>query len=289
MRSEEMALELASSWDDIEVNLRTLEKYKNSSDYFQDYLEIIRDGICFVILEDENKVMIGPSRFIGYKENSIEKYRDPKNSKCGGDTNKIICNFLKAQPIQSIELAAEYQKLCNSIGIDYKPTGRGGYPKRYWFKGKMKLSKHTSNLSIDSGSDIDDYRIQEPVTEKENVILSRVGQGLFRKKLIVYWGGCAVTSCKIINILKASHIKPWSLSNNQERLDLYNGLLLVPNLDAAFDSGLISFKDDGLIIISSNLNTKDMELLEINPRMKINLDQKHALYLNYHRENIFLG
>jgi 5-methylcytosine-specific restriction protein A len=51
-------------------------------------------------------------------------------------------------------------------------------------------------------------------------------------------------------LLKASHIKPWRDSDNAERLDIYNGLLLIPNLDSAFDKGYISFDDGGKIIIS---------------------------------------
>jgi putative restriction endonuclease len=82
------------------------------------------------------------------------------------------------------------------------------------------------------------------------LIKARIGQGAFRAKLIVLWGSCAVTGYKDLNLLVASHIKPWSVSSNSERLDVYNGLLLVPNLDKAFDSGFISFKESGEIMIS---------------------------------------
>lgn len=71
-------------------------------------------------------------------------------------------------------------------------------------------------------------------TEKDSIIKARIGQGIFRQQLIQLWGGCSVTGFKNEKFLKASHIKPWRDSSNQERLDKYNGLLLVPNLDRSF-------------------------------------------------------
>lgn len=38
--------------------------------------------------------------------------------------------------------------------------------------------------------------------------------------------------------LVASHIKTWSHSNNIDRLDIQNGLLLCPNHDALFDKDI---------------------------------------------------
>jgi len=52
------------------------------------------------------------------------------------------------------------------------------------------------------------------ITSRAAVIQSRIGQGLFRARLIDYWGGCAISGCKQLELLKASHIKPWRVSNN---------------------------------------------------------------------------
>ena len=125
-------------------------------------------------------------------------------------------------------------------------------------------------------------------TTKTAIIESRLGQGLFRNLLIDCWHGCSVTGCDEISILRASHIKPWRTSTNEERLDTYNGLLLIPNLDAAFDQGFISFEDDGSIIISNKGTSNCFEKLGITEGMKINgLNRKHFRYLKYHRENVF--
>uniref|UniRef100_A0A7C4KHU6 HNH endonuclease n=1 Tax=Anaerolinea thermolimosa TaxID=229919 RepID=A0A7C4KHU6_9CHLR len=133
----------------------------------------------------------------------------------------------------------------------------------------------------------DGYEALEETT-RESVIQSRIGQGQFRTFLINYWKGCSVTGCRKIEVLRASHIKPWRDSSNDERLDVYNGLLLLPNLDACFDSGLITFDDEGKIIISKELNETTLTQLGISSDMKLSrVDEKHKAFLRFHREHIF--
>lgn len=125
-------------------------------------------------------------------------------------------------------------------------------------------------------------------TEKDAIIKSRLGQGRFRKRLIEKWGSCSVTGLSNSTLLKASHIKPWRDSSNAERLDPYNGLLLSPNLDTLFDSGLITFNDEGSIRIASQLTNQDLKLLHVHKGLclrKVFCDNKK--YLKHHRENVF--
>ena len=125
-------------------------------------------------------------------------------------------------------------------------------------------------------------------TTREAIIQSRIGQGQFRTSLIEYWQGCSVTGYQQIELLRASHIKPWRDSSNVERLDMYNGLLLLPNLDVCFDSGLISFDDKGKIIISSKLDKSTLSQLGIDSKLRLlRLEKRHKNYLRYHRENRF--
>ena len=79
--------------------------------------------------------------------------------------------------------------------------------------------------------------------EKWAIVKQRIGQGAFRKQLMEKWKGCSVTGYEQSEILVASHIKPWSESSDEEKLDTNNGLLLVANLDKAFDQGLITFEN----------------------------------------------
>lgn len=124
-------------------------------------------------------------------------------------------------------------------------------------------------------------------TDKLTLIKSRVGQGEFRKNLLSYWKGCAVTGYKTASMLMASHIKPWRDSNNNERLDRFNGLLLSPNLDKAFDTGFVTFDTKGGILISDILESP--KVLGIDHNMNIKLESAHHKYLEYHREMVFLN
>ncbi len=146
----------------------------------------------------------------------------------------------------------------------------------------------SSQMKEENLADVKEY-LSLTDTERETIVKARKGQGPFRERLIKYWASCAVTGCQKHTLLIASHIKPWAKSDNTaERLDLYNGLLLSPNLDACFDSGFISFDDSGKILLSNELTEKDIHDLGINKDMKLShIDPKHHKYLAYHRKNIF--
>lgn len=120
----------------------------------------------------------------------------------------------------------------------------------------------------------------------------RVGQDIFRQALMEYWGGaCAISGIALPALLRASHVKPWaSCDSDAERLDVFNGFLLCAHYDALFDAGLISFTDEGEILLSNQLNHKianqlglygdhDAKLRWISPH--------HQHYLTYHREHVF--
>lgn len=124
-------------------------------------------------------------------------------------------------------------------------------------------------------------------TTRKAVVDARVGQGPFREDLFTLWGErCAVLEITTSAMLRASHIKPWKDSDNKQRLDKYNGLLLSASLDLAFDAGLISFKDTGEIIISPLF--ADAHMCAIYPDMKLkNVFQENKPYLAYHRQHVF--
>ena len=126
-------------------------------------------------------------------------------------------------------------------------------------------------------------------TEKDSIVKSRIGQGSFRKDLIEYWHGCAISQCPLTWMLIASHIKPWKDADNQERLDVYNGLLLLPNYDKLFDLGYISFNRNGRIMYSRLLDNFDKDAIGLTNDMHlVKLDMRHLPYLKYHNENCFL-
>lgn len=128
------------------------------------------------------------------------------------------------------------------------------------------------------------------VTEVDRLVKQRIGQDIFRDSLLEYWDGkCALTGLSIKTLLRASHIKPWaSCTENHERLSVYNGILLSPNFDAAFDSGLISFQDDGELIVSNQLSDVDQELLGFKFGARIlGFEAGHKPFLQWHRDQLF--
>ena len=126
-------------------------------------------------------------------------------------------------------------------------------------------------------------------TEKESIVKSRIGQGVFRKGLIDYWHGCAISQCPLTWMLVASHIKPWREADNQERLDNYNGLLLLPNYDKLFDLGYISFNQTGKIMCSRLLDKFHRDTIGLtNDLHLVKFEEQHLKYLKYHNENCFL-
>lgn len=153
------------------------------------------------------------------------------------------------------------------------------------------LNKYAEYLAekfdSDVESDIDSILGKDDIsdTDKSSLIKSRIGQGIFRQRLVSFWGGCSVTGYKDPVMLVASHIKPWRVATNSERLDRYNGLLLLPTLDRAFDSGLITFGEKGDIMMSPQLEKP--ELLPVSPTMEVRLRPMHYEYMRFHRERVF--
>ena len=88
--------------------------------------------------------------------------------------------------------------------------------------------------------------------------------------------------------LTASHIKPWRASNNREKIDGNNGLLLSPHVDRLFDHGYISFTDLGEILVSPKLGNEVLRLWNINPNENVGaFRSEQCVYLKYHRDNLF--
>lgn len=125
-------------------------------------------------------------------------------------------------------------------------------------------------------------------TQREQLNLARVGQGLYRKRLQSIEHSCRITGLTENDHLIASHIKPWRDCDDTEKLDGNNGLLLSPHVDHLFDKGYISFTDSGDLIVSNQLSHHVLELWNLKAKANVgafNENQRH--YLAYHREHIY--
>lgn len=145
------------------------------------------------------------------------------------------------------------------------------------------------NVAADIELIIKDSRIRDKTTRRA-LIDARLGQGKFRTELIDRWdGACGVSGCRVRELLRASHFKPWRISSNRERLDPANGILLSANIDALFDAGLVTFDARGKMIVSSSLPADERRRLGLPRRLVRRPDRIERTYLVDHRRSRFIA
>ncbi len=135
---------------------------------------------------------------------------------------------------------------------------------------------------------------QQPIHERKRVEIgrARMGQGKYRDALLEECIFCPITMINDERLLIASHIKPWAVSNDKEKVDPKNGFILSPLYDKLFDKGLISFTNDKHLMVSnwispSNIKRMELENNKYYPRLPI--DEQRTSYLDYHRSYVFKG
>jgi hypothetical protein len=127
-------------------------------------------------------------------------------------------------------------------------------------------------------------------TEAERWVVQRVGQDLFRSALLDFWQGrCCATGLAVPELLRASHIKPWAqCGSDEERLDVFNGLLLAPHLDALFDGGWMTVQPDGNVLFAKRMPALELQQLGVQRDLKVQgLTTTHERYLGFHRNSVF--
>jgi hypothetical protein len=148
-------------------------------------------------------------------------------------------------------------------------------------------------FTIEKGDVVFNKKKQIKITEKVISQKIRIGQSSFRSTLLKTLKKCPITEISDKKLLIASHIKPWMHSNNEERLNPYNGLLLSPLYDKLFDKsiGLITFTLKKEVLISKKLSNENRRRLRINHKEIINnlpIDGREE-FLEYHRRYVFQG
>jgi hypothetical protein len=195
-----------------------------------------------------------------------------------------------SDPLAIAEIVADLQPL---LPTHYGPLNRLGTGNQGYL---FALPPRAGRFLLDHIDGADLLVLEQSVgqstrdsTQRLALVLSRVGQGQFRDDVIQLWGErCAVSGLDLLPLLRASHIKPWKDSDNRERLDPYNGLLLSPAYDACFDAGLITFTADGKISLSAALTPARIERIGLNPNAQIaGLHARHRIYLEHHRSDVF--
>ena len=124
--------------------------------------------------------------------------------------------------------------------------------------------------------------------ERQALVSARRGQGVFRDNLVQIEKSCRVTGLRDLLHLRASHIKPWKDSDDREKVDGYNGLLLSPHIDHLFDRGWITFVDNGHLKSSPRLDPMVFNSWRIEPdRNPPPFKREQCEYLEFHRDAVF--
>jgi predicted restriction endonuclease len=131
-------------------------------------------------------------------------------------------------------------------------------------------------------------RTLEGPMDVQQLINARRGQGVFRSNLEKIEKYCRITGLRSVRHLRASHMKPWRVSEDDEKIDGHNGLLLSPHCDHLFDRGWVTFTDEGTLVLSESLEKEVLMSWRIEPPV----DPHRFLplqveYLEYHREVVF--
>lgn len=191
-------------------------------------------------------------------------------------------------------LALDHSGVIAEIGVEASHTAGPG-AARFRFTSLAQLYGVMPRI-YELAASLPDAPLQEflhrtknlpKTTEAERLVVQRVGQNIFRERLIKYWRGrCPLTGIADKPVLRASHIKPWrDCDNDSERLDVHNGLLLSALWDAAFDSGLVTFDLNGVPVFSKLLSSLACAQLRFETPIKLNA--KHHVFLGWHRNYVF--
>jgi len=142
-----------------------------------------------------------------------------------------------------------------------------------------------------------DWSPPDGPTEMVRTARVRRGQSFFRAAVMAaYDNRCCITGITSPELLRASHIVPWS-GNPSLRLDPRNGLCLNALHDAAFDRGLIAFTDELELCISSRLKQEVpaavyAEMFESRVGTQIRMPERFrptTELLQLHRSELFRG
>ena len=193
--------------------------------------------------------------------------------------------------LQGVYLAEISQKMAEKIfelagreKTDDKPKAAIARQKRKQALLAKRLERELSEDKIEKDI-VDSPHLGD--TEKKGITNSRRGQGKFRKNVLRRGPRCRVTGVGEPHLI-ASHIKPWGKSNNQERIDGNNGLMLAPHIDHLFNYGFISFNNDGTLLLSSALDKSVLTTWHLDDSLNVGpFTPEQCHYLEFHRTEVF--
>ncbi|WP_294431297.1 hypothetical protein [uncultured Treponema sp.] len=122
-------MDFVKNKSDLICNVRILDSYLTCDDEKRIFAEdLIRHGHCFMFMKKKGEIHFYPSRFMGYLNDTKEKYEESKREKKnpekrpgtvdGRKTNRVICSILHCPLQKDSELEKEYLSYCKKYGIE---------------------------------------------------------------------------------------------------------------------------------------------------------------------------
>lgn len=285
-------MSLIETYDDLIGNCEELEKARKGDGRVKElYGGLIGRGSVFLPYLTGDGIAFAPSRFIGYTKNTVLGHEQVEG-RDGRLTNKRIWEILRAQfgfTIWNLEdgvAEAYYLGLCDHLGIVPRKS-----KKTFWITpevGDWLAKKSADCIDAQEIATLEQEVLADSSlaeTTREAIVKARIGQGLFRRRVLQKYGCCLITEIEEPALLVASHIKPWRdcRKDPRECLDPENALLLSPTWDRLFDQGFISFTDQGELMISGDLTPETRKALGVRKKT-YDLTLGQAAYMAWHRE-----
>ena len=132
---------------------------------------------------------------------------------------------------------------------------------------------------------------KEEYKQKE-IAHAREGQGKYREQLLEQCRYCPITMISDERLIIASHIKPWAASNDDEKIDPFNGYMLSPLYDKLFDRGFLTFTSNRHVILSEFISPytwKQIGLKNDTFIKTLPMDDKREKYLAFHHQSVYKG
>lgn len=203
--------------------------------------------------------------------------------------------FAKQMGVDADQLENKVQAICVAAGKRSKdghfvwqlrPQLVAALRDSGWIEPSLPEASLLEAQGAASEVDADELCKGIPETTRKALVNARIGQGGYRLRMLRLWDNkCAVTGLAVSEALVASHALPWKDSNNQQRLDEYNGLLLSATLDCLFDSGLISFTDAGKLLVNECVDHKQLQACGLSFESQLRkVPERCKTYLQKHRE-----
>lgn len=278
---------LISKQDLIDYLLKTKDEYFNNSQEYQNDISQFYNENLYLIQD--------------IQDNNIKMFFEKRQQKQIGDKryylqekgNKPICDILGEILLPQITQLCFYKiKLDDKYVIYLKPVLKSiSGIESYTLKAQSEENK-IEMYSDEIDDDFEDIE-EQTINFEEQQVLIKVRNGAlqtqYKRQLLLKMPRCIFTGIEERKLLVACHIKEYSVckkENVDECFDINNGLIMTLTYHTLFDNGLISFKNNGNLLISNHLSSFDKQKLQLQENKHYSLTGSEY-YIQYHRENIF--